>query len=56
MIISKILKTRHWFKKNLKIDPKIAVLGLNPHNGEMRKNTEEINKIFPAVQNLKKLK
>ena len=56
MIISKILKTRHWFKKNLKIDPKIAVLGLNPHNGEMRKNTEEIKKILPAVQNLKKLK
>ena len=56
MIINKILKTRYWFKKNFRIDPKIAVLGLNPHNGEMRKNSEEIKKILPAVQSLKKHK
>ena len=56
LIINKILKARYWFKKKFKIDPKIAVLGLNPHNGEMRKNSEEMQKIFPAVQNLKKLK
>ena len=56
IIINKILKVRSWFKKNIKIEPKIAVLGLNPHNGEMRKNTEEYKKIIPAIKNLKNLK
>ena len=55
--ISKLLKKKKvklnvqlWFKKNFKIEPKIAVLGLNPHNGELRKNTEEVKKIIPAIK------
>ena len=56
LIFNKILNLRSCFKKNFGIDPKIAVLGLNPHNGEMRKNTEEVKKIIPAIKNLKNLK
>ena len=56
LILNKVLSVQLWFKKNLKIDPKIAVLGLNPHNGEVRKNTEEVKKIIPAIKNLKKRK
>ena len=39
------------FKKNAKI----GVLGLNPHNAELRKNSEEVDEIIPAIKNLKKL-
>ena len=56
LIFNKILNLRSWFKKNFGIDPKIAVLGLNPHNGEMRKNTEEVKQIIPAIKSLKNLK
>ena len=56
LIFNKILNLRSCFKKNFGIDPRIAVLGLNPHNGEMRKNTEEVKKIIPAIKNLKNLK
>ena len=31
-------------------------MGLNPHNGELRKNSEEKKKIIPAILKLKKLK
>ena len=33
--------------------PKIAILGLNPHNGEYLKETEEIKEIIPAINALK---
>ena len=55
LIIKKINTINNWYKKNLKIKPNIGVLGINPHNGEMRKNSEEIKIILPAViQKLKK--
>ena len=50
LIFNKILNLRSCFKKNFGIDPRIAVLGLNPHNGEMRKNTEENRIIIPALK------
>jgi len=56
IIINKIKTIKFWFNKNLKRNPKIAVLGLNPHNGEMRKGSEEIKTIIPALEKLKKLK
>ena len=37
-------------------EKKIGILGLNPHNGELRKNSEEKKKIIPAILKLKKLK
>ena len=45
-----------FYKKILKINnPKIGILGLNPHNAiDFNKNTEERNIIYPAIKNLKK--
>ena len=34
--------------------PKIAVLGLNPHNAELNKSSEEYKIIIPAIKFLKK--
>ena len=36
--------------------PKIAIMGLNPHNAELRTNSEEKKIIIPAIKNLKKEK
>ena len=36
---SKNLYDNFWYKKNLKKKPNFAVLGLNPHNAELRKNS-----------------
>ena len=44
------------YKKIFKTNPKIAVLGLNPHNAELRKNSEEREIILPAISFLKKNK
>ena len=53
-IIKKIKIINLWFKKNLKRRPIIAVLGLNPHNAEMKKNSEERKIILPSILKLKK--
>ena len=34
---------------------KIAILGLNPHNAELRKNSEERKIIIPSINYLKKI-
>ena len=54
LIITKINVINSWFKKTFKRQPVIAVLGLNPHNAELRKNSEEKKIIIPAIKNLKK--
>ena len=41
IIIKKIATIDKWFRKIYRKQPKIGVLGLNPHNAEMRKNSEE---------------
>ena len=33
--------------------PKICILGLNPHNAELRKNSEENKIIIPSIKKLK---
>tara|TARA_B100000029_G_scaffold268481_1_gene263959 strand:- start:1815 stop:2792 length:978 start_codon:yes stop_codon:yes gene_type:complete len=53
-IIKKTIAINSFFKKILKIKPKIGVLGLNPHNDEFRNNSEEKKIIKPAVNYLKK--
>jgi 4-hydroxythreonine-4-phosphate dehydrogenase len=55
-LITKKIKTldRH-FKKIFNKKPKIAILGLNPHNSELAKGSEEIIKIVPALAKLKKI-
>ena len=53
-IINKAKTIDLWFKKKFKRKPKIAILGLNPHNSELEKNSEEVKKIIPAIKKLKK--
>lgn len=55
MIIKKIETINMWFTKIFKKKPKIAVLGLNPHNAELRSNSEEVKIIIPAIKHLKKV-
>lgn len=52
-IIKKITTLDIFYKTILKKKPTIAVLGLNPHNSELRKNSEESKIIIPAINKLK---
>ena len=53
-IINKIISINNFFKRKLKIKPKIGVLGLNPHNDELRNKSEEKKIIIPAINYLRK--
>jgi 4-hydroxy-L-threonine phosphate dehydrogenase PdxA len=55
-IVNQIKTVVKWYKSNHRVKPKIAILGLNPHNAESRNNTEEAKVILPAITKLKKLK
>ena len=52
-IIKKIRLIDNWYKEKLKKKPIIGVLGLNPHNAELKKNSEEKKIIIPAIKKLK---
>ena len=53
--IEKKVKTINNFYKNvLKKKPKIAILGLNPHNFSLKSKSEEKSIIIPAIRKLKK--
>ena len=54
LIINKIITANNWFKKQYKRKPKIGILGLNPHNAELRKKSEEVKIIIPSISKLKK--
>ncbi len=54
LIFNKIVIINDWYKKKFKKKPRIGLTGLNPHNAELRKNSEEIKKIIPAIKKLKK--
>ena len=54
IIIKKIKTIHNYYKKIFKLTPRIAVLGLNPHNSELSKKSEEIKQIIPAIKFLKK--
>ena len=56
LIINKVLALNQIYKKNFKRKPKILLLGLNPHNSEFRKDSEEVKIIIPAVRFLKSKK
>ena len=56
LIVNKVIKINSWYLQNFRKKPKIGILGLNPHNGELRKYSEEKKKINPAILKLKKLK
>ena len=54
LITKKVITINDWYRSKLRKKPKIAILGLNPHNAEFRKNSEEIKIIIPAIKILKK--
>ena len=54
LIITKIRTLNNFYRKYFKVKPKIAILGLNPHNAEYNKDSEEIKFIKPAISSLKK--
>ena len=53
-IVDKLITINRFYSNNLKIKPKIGILGLNPHNDELRKMSEENKIILPAIKSLKK--
>ena len=53
LIVKKVNTLNNFYKKIFKKKPKIGILGLNPHNAELRKNSEEIKVINPAIKKLK---
>ncbi len=55
LIINKLITIDKFYRKNFYIKPKIGLLGLNPHNYEFRKNSEEVKIIIPALKKLKKI-
>ena len=54
IIVNKLKTIETWYKHKYKRKPKIGILGLNPHNAELRKNSEEKKFIIPAIRKLKK--
>ena len=54
-IINKAKTIDLWIKKKFKRKPKIGILGLNPHNAEFKKKSEEMRTIVPSIIKLKKL-
>ena len=53
-IIAKVHTIQNWYKRFYK-KPKIGIMGLNPHNAELRDKSEEVNQIIPAIKKLNKL-
>ena len=56
MIINKIKTINVEYKKLFKKKPKIAVLGMNPHNAEFRENSEEKKNYYSCNKTIKKTK
>jgi len=55
LIEDKIITLTNFYKKIFAKKPLIALLGLNPHNDEIRANSEEKKIIIPVIKKLKKL-
>lgn len=56
LILKKITTLNKFFQILFKRKPKIGILGLNPHNSEFSKKSEEMSIIIPAIALLKKRK
>ncbi len=52
-IVNKVKTAENWFKYHFNKKPKLGILGLNPHNAELRKGSEENKIIIPAIKKLK---
>ena len=55
IIIEKVSLIREFYKNKFKINPKIGVLGLNPHCESTHKFNEDDSILKPAISSLKKL-
>ena len=55
IIKEKVIIINNFYKKKFKINPKIAVLGLNPHCESINKFNEDDFILRPAIKSLKKL-
>ncbi len=53
-IMKKIHTIQDWYKKKMKRKPRIGILGLNPHNAELKKNSEEKKIIIPTISKIRK--
>ncbi len=53
-IIDNVSTIFNFYKSKIGKNPKIAILGLNPHCETQSKNNEELKIIIPAIKNLKK--
>ena len=53
LIIKKTLCLNNGFRKIFGVKPNIGILGLNPHNSEFSKDSEEVKYILPAIKRLK---
>ena len=53
LILKKMTTLNKNFKKLFNKKPKIGIMGLNPHNAELKRNSEEVKLIYPAILKLK---
>ena len=53
-IVNKVKTINSFYKKNFNKKPKIAILGLNPHNSYGQKESQENKIIYPAIKEIKK--
>ena len=53
-LLKKLINLNKFYIKYFKKTPRIAVLGLNPHNLEFKNNSEETKVIIPVINQLKK--
>ena len=53
-IFNKVKTINAFYKKNFNKKPKIAILGLNPHNSYGQTKSQESKVIFPAIKKIKK--
>ena len=56
LLSKKLITLNNCYRKIFKIKPKICLLGLNPHNGELVKNSEEVKILIPEIKRLKNKK
>ena len=54
IIYEKVKTINEFYKEKFRFKPKIGILGLNPHNYELRNDSEEKKIIIPAIKKLQK--
>ena len=50
LIIKKLVTIDKFYKKIFNVKPNIGLLGLNPHNYELRSKSEEKTIVIPALK------